>query len=92
MCGVPGSGRRGSGRALPFSWAGFGFGLGSWLWVQLRQLAWDRGCACLVQPDGVKNVGVCAMGQGLGRLARSCRVQLSPIPPADGKQFAAAEQ
>ena len=26
------------------------------------------------------------MGQGLGRLARSRRVQLTPIPQADGKQ------
>ena len=32
------------------------------------------------------------MGQVLGRLARSRRVQLTPIPQADGKQFAAAEQ
>ena len=29
----------------------------------------------------------CAMGQGLGRLARSRRVQLTPIPQADGKQL-----
>ena len=34
----------------------------------------------------------CLMGQGLGRLARSRRVQLTPIPQADGKQCAAAEQ
>ena len=32
------------------------------------------------------------MGQVLGRLARSRRVQLTPIPQADAKQFAAAEQ
>ena len=32
------------------------------------------------------------MGQGLDRLARSRRVQLMPIPQADGKQFAVAEQ
>ena len=32
------------------------------------------------------------MGQGSGRLARSHRVQLTPIPQADSKQFAAAEQ
>ena len=34
----------------------------------------------------------CVMGQGSGRLARSHRVQLTPIPQADSKQFAAAEQ
>ena len=39
----------------------------------------------------VGNTG-CVMGQGLGRLARSRRVQLTPIPQADSKQFAATEQ
>ena len=34
----------------------------------------------------------CVMGQGSGRLARSLRVQLTPVPQADSKQFAAAEQ
>ena len=34
----------------------------------------------------------CAMGQDLGRLARSRRVQLTPIPQVNGKHLSAAEQ
>ena len=40
----------------------------------------------------VRPPGGCAMGQCIGRLARSRRVQLTPITPADGKHFAAAGQ
>ena len=32
-------------------------------------------------------LGGCVMGQGWGRLARSRRVQLMPIPQADGRQL-----
>ena len=44
--------------------------------------------------DGAQGVNYaeCVMGQGSGRLARSHSVQLTPIPQADSRQFAAAEQ
>ena len=55
-----------------------------------EEMEGGRGRGARTRREG--DPGCANLGQGLGRLARSRRVQLMPIPQADGKQFAAAEQ
>ena len=57
--------------------------------IAISYRAWEVYSVCI---DGISNsdVGLGLVCDGTG--FRSRRVQLTPIPQADGKQFAAAEQ